>query len=268
MLKCLTLAILICGVAATAQAKDVYVVQIPFESDRIVTANPCTIFSWVSSILALNPTSTAGDVRLLGVSNGSMRSDPHVATVAPGQMAYLDAVGENWVPADGTPSVIVLHLNIADGLILTPRLEPVGTSYSGPCPSGGDGGNLPQVRGYLRLPTVNALVPAGTPQAFAGADLEDLINVSYATVYNAGTTTADAQIAVYRGCDGQLLGSQNVTVPANTVMQFPASGPYECDTRTGRYIVVTSDQPGFAIVSVSDDDPFKKMSMSVLGPNE
>jgi hypothetical protein len=268
MLKCLTLAILICGVAATVQAKDVYVVQIPFESDRIVTANPCTIFSWVSSILALNPTSTAGDVRLLGVSNGSMRADPQVATVAPGQVAILWAVSENWVPVDGTPSIIVLHLDIADGLILTPRLEPVGSSYPGPCPTGGGVVAPPQVRGYLRLPTVDALVPAGTPQAFAGADLEDLINTSYATVYNAGTTTAHAEIAVYRGCDGQLLGSQNVTVPANTVMQFPATGPYECDTRSGRYIVVTSDQPGFAIVSASDDDPFKKMPMSVLGPNE
>jgi hypothetical protein len=266
MLKRLTLAILICGVAATVRAKDVYVVQIPFASFRTVTADPCTMFSWGSSILAVNPTSTAGDVRLLGVSNGSMRADPQVATIAPGQVANLDAVSENWVPADGTPSVIVLHLNIADGLILTPRLEPAGISYPGPCPI--VGGAPPQVRGYLRLPTVDALVPAGTPQAFAGADLEDLVNTSYATVYNAGTTTAHAQIAVHRGCDGQLIGSQDVTLPANTVMQFPATGPYECDTRSGRYIVVTSDQPGFGIVSVSDDDPFKKMPMSVLGPGE
>jgi hypothetical protein len=250
--------------AGTCVASDKYVIQA--EGPLVHSQNPCMGFQWLTDLLFFNTTSTEQTVTLVGVSNGEAQN-PRPLSVPSNQVVEAPFTDLNWAPV---PYVgpFTAHLSVPAGVLVRSRIEPTGFSVPGPC-SPFPGYEL-LIRGALPLPVFSQLIPAGQAQYFLAADLGHLTNVSYATLYNAATTQATISFEVRRQCNGDLLASESFVVPPNTTLQVPATGDYaECDglPEFGRYVVVTADQPGFAIVSVVDDDPFKKMSMSILAPD-
>ncbi len=252
-------------VASISLAGDRYVLQAA--GPEVMTQNPCTDFMWLSDLYFLNTGSDPVTALPDNVSNGALvQAQP--ALLPPHQIVQVPFVDYNWYPVPAGLGPFVLHFDLPDGVLIRSRMEPYGSSSPGPCSP--IPGNALLIRGGLPIPVFRQLVPAGQVQYFLSSDLGNLNNTSYATVYNAADLPANVSIEVRRYCDGDLISSSALSVPASTALQVPASGDYSSNCfgdGFGRYITVTSDQPGLAIVSVVDDDPFKKISMCILGPD-
>lgn len=103
------------------------------------------------------------------------------------------------------------------------------------------------------------------PQVTLGTDLGERSTRINVGVYNGGSVTATAVIAVRRACNGTVVSSRTVTIAPNTIEQF---GGFESGTSDGcntpapraagwmRYVTVTVDQPSFSYVAnVSEASP-------------
>jgi hypothetical protein len=108
------------------------------------------------------------------------------------------------------------------------------------------------------MPVVRALIPAGKPHVLLGADIggdasgtadDGRTNVG---IYNGGTASATASIELRRGCDGGLLETRSVAIPANEIVQVNGLsnefiGCTDLDMGTYEaFVVVTVDQPSFS----------------------
>ena len=119
------------------------------------------------------------------------------------------------------------------------------------------------------MPVVQTLTSAGVPQVHLGTDIgsADLggtpgngrTNVG---IYNAGSVAASATVELRRACDGVLVASQAVAIPANSIVQLVGfssvfQGCTAIDTAAFEsYVVVTVDQPSFSYaVTLSNDRP-------------
>jgi hypothetical protein len=247
-------------------ARDAFVIQVAGPL-VFLDQDPCTAFEWTTELLALNTTSTVASIDILGTSNGSLPPSAHAAFLAPNSATSLPLNDLGWIPVENTSPVWVLHLDVPQGIIIQSRIEPTGLSFAAPCPAY----ERLLARGDLPLPVMTDLIPPLQAQYFLGADLGDLVNTAYATIYNAAATDGHATVDVFWECDGALLSTVQITIPPNTTLQAAVVGDYGACAATdtiprGRYLVITQDTTGFSVVSVSDNDAFKKMSMSVWSP--
>jgi hypothetical protein len=204
---------------------------------------------WGDDILFYNTGVAPAVVRFLGVSNGSPQGDIPTLTLPAGQPIFLNAtlpVAEQWRPVP-VPPMWVLHLEVPDGVVAESRDEyrlVVGQPV------------IVITSGKVSMPIFRELVAAGRPQVELGTDLGGHDSRANVGIYNAGADSATATIEVRRTCDGAVVDSRTVTIPANTLVQVGGLGtgssadcPLSAAEPWARYTVVTVSQPSFTLVS-------------------
>lgn len=225
------LMVLLSGVA---QARDVYVVRFNTLREPVLSAPPCSSFSYQDHLVFYNAGSSDATVQLRGVSNGTatnpqpLRIPAGKARSSTGSVGGGDAATASWAP-EPQPLLWVVHLEVPDQVQIISKLwvlasePPSCTSF--PVISG---------RAYtgVRMPVVEALTPSGIPQVHLGTDFESDtggiagIGRTNVGVYNASTVAAFAVVELRRACDGSLVASQNATIPASSIVQlvgFPSA---------------------------------------------
>ena len=151
----------------------------------------------------------------------------------------------------------VLHLDVPGGVTVESRDE---VYYEPLC--GAPAEPVRTSTGKVSMPVFRSLTPAGVPQVKLGTDLGQRRTRLNVAIYNAGAVASAVTIDVRNACDGALVDSRTVTIPANTILQvggLNGIGP-ECTSDDAppwmRYTVITADQPSFSYVSsVSEDVP-------------
>jgi len=247
-----------------AQANDAYIVR--FFANGMGTE--CAQSVWTDNILFFNRTSVPATVTLLGVSNGTLRTDaPRELQLPPNRATALRTgpffrTAFIWSPL-GLPPLWVVHLDVPDGVTVESRDEVYAVFV---CGLTDDGLPEPEVAGKVSLPIFRSLVPAGRPQVKLGTDLgyrDSRLNVA---IYNAGTEQANATVEVRRACDDSLIESRHVTLPANTIAQFggfAGTGARCVPELAALYTTVTVDQPSFSYVSNVSEAP---ATLGILPP--
>jgi hypothetical protein len=243
------------AVASSLQAAEFRVVR--FYTVPGFGASPCDpLVGWFSQTLFHNSTDAAQTVRFLGVSNGSPGPNPRPLTVPPHQTVSIQGMRSTlgWEPVQPT-FLWVNTLDVPTGVVVANRVES-GVSY--PCAN-----NHPTYAG-LPLPTVTALVPAGTTQYFLGTDTGTQSNDQVTDarlnigVFNGGLGSATATVKVYCGFPATdhpfpdtLLQTTQFQAPVNTVVQTSVMSSTQaagCPSpgESFWYATVTVDQPSFA----------------------
>jgi len=240
--------------AVAVHAADAYLVR--FAADG--RSSTCASAFWADDILLYNNQATPATVRLLGLSNGTIRPEtPREVTVLPHRVfsiAQAFRARVVWAPLETSP-IWVVHLDIPDGITIDSRDE---VYYEFAC------GTLPEhdrrSAGKVSLPVFRALVPAGQPQIKLGTDLGGRSGRMNVAIYNAGENAATAHVDVRNACDDAVVDSRDVGIPANTILQFGGFrtfGP-DCTTTDAaswmRYTIITVDQPSISYVSNLTDD--------------
>lgn len=250
------------AVTSTARSATVYAIQ--FEGPLTkVSDDPCRYFLWQSQLVFHNSLASSAVIHLLDASNGGRQPGAENVTILAGRTISV-LVGEHgWYPP-APFSVYAVTLDVPEGVVMVDRAEPSGTDTGRPCSP--FPGTPILVRGALLLPTTSTLTAPSEQRTFLAADLGDLTNSVYASVFNAATNPATAVITAYRDCDDAVIGTVTVTIPPQSVQQVAVPGDYSVcigNEPYGRYLTVVVDQPSFTVVSTVDDDPFKKMGMGV-----
>jgi hypothetical protein len=208
-------------------------------------------------------------IALLGVSNGTA-IHPESLTIPPGKVRSSEGSCEGcsapstWAP-DPQPLLWVAHLEIPDDVATLSRLLVLAGS-----PEDCNGFPGPFARTYagIPMPVVRELTPAGRSQTLLGADIggdsggtadDGRTNVG---IYNGGTVSATASVELRRGCDGSLLETRSVVIPADTIVQVNGlsnvfTGCNDLDTGSYEaFVVLTVDQPSFSYsVTLSNEGP-------------
>jgi|PersoiStandDraft_1058852.scaffolds.fasta_scaffold99838_1 hypothetical protein len=250
------------AVSSTARSATVYALQFEGPLTR-VSDDPCREFLGQSQLVFHNSLAATAIIHLLDTSNGGPQAGAQDVAISAGRTISV-LVGEHgWFPP-APFSVYAVTLDVPEGVVMVDRAEPSGLDTGRPCSP--FPGNPILVRGALLLPTTSTLTAPSEQRTFLAADLGDLTNNVYASVFNAATNPATAVITAYRDCDDAVIGTVTVTLAAQTVRQVAIPGDYSfCigSESYGRYLTVVVDQPSFTVISTADDDPFKKMSMGI-----
>lgn len=233
------------------------------------------VIVWSTDGFFYNSALSEARIRLLGVSNGALDPSAPTEFAVPSRSstsltrANLDSA---WRPRNNDP-LWVLRLDVPDGVVVDDALFVRGWSQLSPNPTFNP---IDFKYGKIRLPAFSALTPPNQPQISLVTSLGDpafIPSHSNVAIYNGGATVANATIEVRRHCDDAVVSSKNVTVPANTIIQFanvPAAGSCAEYSRvvppSGVYTVVTVDQPSFSFVSTLANNSNPLTSMSVTGP--
>ena len=234
-----------------AYASDAYFIR--FRTQGRQTPSGASMI-WGDDILFYNTGVAPAVVQFLGVSNGSPQGDVPTLTLPAGQPIFLNAtpVAERWRPVP-VPPMWVLHLEIPDGVVAESRDE---YSLYVPGLPGDIPGLGPVTSGKVSMPIFREVVAAGRPQVQLGTDLGGHDSRANVGIYNAGADTATATIELRRTCDGAVVDSRTVTIPANTLVQVGGLGtgssadcPLSAAEPWARYTVVTVSQPSFTFVS-------------------
>ena len=217
----------------------------------------CHYALWHSDTLLFNTRAVPATIRLLGVSNGPLLPDaPSSVTVAPREVASVLRRARSWAPSGAYSgySIWVVHVDIPDGVVIESRDE---VSYIDAC--------LPEPQvistAKISLPIFRSLVAPNTAQVKLGTDVGSTPARQNVAIFNGGIDVATATIEVHAACDGALMATTSVSIPANTIVQVGGltTGIHECLTGTldyVRYCVITVDQPSFAYVSgVTETQP-------------
>lgn len=201
---------------SAAYASDVYVVDAYALAAKI--PNSCTSLVWDADTVFYNLSNTDAVVTLLGISNGTRNPGfPNTFTIPAGTATSIrQKIGALWHPLSND-AVWVYHLDVPDGVRVDTELFPESTTLFCPRPV-----IVTQPYGKVQIPVFRTLTPAGQSQFIGGLTLGDVPAHMNVAIYNAGETTAHATIQVFRACDARLVASQQVTIPANTIWQFPA----------------------------------------------
>jgi hypothetical protein len=261
--------------AAVAAGNDVFVVRFDTTGSP-APFPPCGGLVYRDELIFHNGGATDATVALVSVSNGAVVSGARALTVPGGRtrssLGYCDgcAATSTWAP-DPQPLLWVAHLDIPEQIQTVSRLLVLAGSTP-TCPS------LPVItaRTYagLPLPVVRSLTPPGVPQVHLGTDIggdaggtpdDGRTNVG---IYNGGSVAASASVEFRRGCDGALLESRTIVIPANAVVQLNGfsnvfEGCTQVDTAAFEvYVVVKVDQPSFSYAVTLSNERFPLLSVS------
>lgn len=223
-------------------------------------SNPIST-SWHDDLIFHNTTAGDAVVRLLGVSNGAIRSDDLMEISVPaGRTVSMWNFWGVWWP-DTFPGFWAVHAEVPDGVLVASR----GEAHS-ECPSPcGRPTNPDPDLGTFAMPVFRALVQSGVPQLHMGADLGAETARLNVGIYNAGAAIGTATITVYPACDDTPLEVRTVRILPNTASQAggfgsakPSCGvPERGQNPWLRYAVVVVDQPSVSyVINVADDLPF------------
>lgn len=244
----LTVAVLSLLVVPLTYARDVYVIGMHARGANVTF---CSWLVWLGDVVFYNTSATEQRVRVVGVSNGTLRAFGHEEIAVPAKSAVSRemTVGSFWYPSNPrldplwmwrveVPDAVRVHSEMRlDEEFCTPSLGP-------------------ESRGEITLPTFDGLVPANEQQVFLGTDVGELPRRVNVGLYNSGSVPASAELRLHRGCDNAVLAATTVAVPANTTLQEQlqsGTAPPRClesGVANGTYVTVTLDQPGLAFVSV------------------
>lgn len=232
--------------AASANAAEVYIVQ---GHARGPILDGIEQLLWSTDAYFYNSGSAAARVRLLGVSNIEFPVAPREFTLEPGRSAALLQVALSF---GAVPPLWIVRADVPDDVDVESILL-VGTiSDNGVTPI-----EIDRYRfGKTRLPVFRELVPAGRRQAHLATFLGPPSRMNVA-IYNAASSAATAHIEIRRHCDDVLVDQRDVSVPADTLIQY---GGFQAEhgecasdvTRTsgpGVYTIVTVNQPSITFVS-------------------
>jgi hypothetical protein len=241
------LGLLTCLVSGAASASEIWTFRFNSLNYRRLT------ISWQDDLIFRNTTDQDAVVRLLGLSNGGIRSDEVRDIAVPaGRTLSLWNLWNRWQP-DTFPALWVVHVEVPDGVLVASR---GGENSQCPSPCGAPTNPFPDL-GAFTMPVFHSLVPAGTQQMHMGADLGTKAARFNVGLYNAGAATATATISVYQACDDTLLESRTLRIPANTAVQpsgigsvKPSCGDADVPGRNPwlRYAIVIVDQPSVSYV--------------------
>jgi hypothetical protein len=217
--------------------------------------------SWHDDLVCHNATGQDAAVRLVGISNGHIRTNETIKIPVPaGRTVSLARRWGVWEP-DSYPALWVVRADVPEGVVVASR-----GGVHGECPSPcGAPTNPSPTLGAFPMPVFQALVAPGQRQVLIGTDAGAQSSRFNLGLYNAGEREAVATVSVYQACDDALLESRTVAVAANTALQVGGFGSAKthCHDADGepntwlRYAVVVMDQPGLAYVfNVVDDLPF------------
>lgn len=124
--------VLLFTIAATAAASDAWLIR--FSSYAAVPGFEGYSVVWQDDVLFFNTNAESVDVRLLGVSNGSMRPAVVPVTLPPGRVTSLNHAqqAETWIPTGGgSPATLyVVHVDIPSGVVVESRNQFSTTSES------------------------------------------------------------------------------------------------------------------------------------------
>jgi hypothetical protein len=146
-----------------------------------------------------------------------------------------------------TGSAWVVQFDVADALVAEGRME----LYNASCGIGVP----PQVTPFtkLHMPVFTRLVPAGEEQVHYSTDLgaaDVRVNVG---IYNAGSRTAQATLAVHQPMWPGTALVQTATIPPDSFVQIGLPHVPPCGNGTPQsstaYTTVTVDQPSLSLVS-------------------
>jgi hypothetical protein len=253
------IAVLSLLVASMTYARDAYVIGMDARGANVTS---CSWLIWRGDIVFYNTSATELRVRVVGVSNGTLRVSGHEEIAVPARSAVSRdmATGGFWYPLDSqglaplwiwrleVPDAVRVHSEMRlDEVFCTPSVEP-------------------ETRGEITLPTFDELVPANEQQVFLGTDVGELPRRVNVGLYNSGPVTSNAELRLHRACDNAVLVATAVAVPANTTLQTQlqsGAAPPPCaepGTANGTYVTVMLDQPGLAFVSVLSNDDVTRLT--------
>ncbi len=231
-------------------AADVYVVQGQATGPAI---DFCNVYKWGGDVLFHNSTQSTQTVTLIGISNGPFPSTAEPTLIVPARKTVsAGAQGRQWLPLPTTANPLwVTHLDVPDGVVVESRIE-IGISSCLTVPP-----NPLPIFGKVSFPVYRGLQPAGVPKVHLGTDLGGMDARNNVGIFNSGTTTANAHIELRQACDDAILGSLDVTLPANTTRQFTlpsvktSCGESATATKPWvTYVMLTVDQPSISFVSI------------------
>jgi hypothetical protein len=239
-------------------ARDVYAIGMHARGANVTN---CSWLVWTGDIDFYNTSTTEQRVRVVGVSNGTLRAFGHEELAVPAKSVVSRemASGTFWYPSSPhldplwiwrveVPDAIRVHSKMRlDEEFCTPSLGP-------------------DSRGEITLPTFDELVPANQEQVFLGTDAGGLPRRINVGLYNAGPLASSAELRLHRSCDNAVLAAKSVPVAANTTLQAQlqsGDAPPPCidpGVATGTYVTVTLDQPGLAFVSVLSNEDVTRLT--------
>jgi hypothetical protein len=248
---------LVLGCAAGLYGGEAWVLRV--STPPLDPFDVCGSIDWRDQLLFYNTTGGPQNVRLLGVSNGSLDPSPEALAIPPRTLVGVTDPGQlNWSPAPPVP-LWLDHLDVPEGVLVTSRLE-AASGFGPPCPA-----QVGPTFGGIPLSVAHALFEPGVPQYHFATDLGTQSSRTNIVVYNAASVPAHAQVALYRGCDGGVAEQRTVTIPPNTAVQETAfrSDEFRC---TGAatpsyvtYVIVTVDQASLSFVTTLSDDELPKI---------
>ena len=235
--------------ATTTNADDVWVLQ-GFAFGQLT---PALFYLWTGDVLLLNPNPTPATIRIIDISNGTLRATNREFVISPGRSTSVNREA-GWSPTANEP-LWVDHLDVPAGVVVESRIS-VGQALSTGGPSMGG------VFGKVSFPAFRALQPAGVTKIHLGTDLEGIPSRNNVAVYNSADVAAHAHIEVHQVCDESRIDSRDLDIPGKTVVQVTGlsthtTGCLNIGTNY-TYVAVTVDQPSLSWVSsLSNADPIK-----------
>jgi hypothetical protein len=218
----------------------------------------CTQSYWTDDVLFFNNSATNARVKFLDATY-PLSADG--IDVKAGHSATLhEQLGTAQDPSAAT-RLGVLHVDIpADVVTMSRMLLFAQQAFPKPpaCPVLAPPFYGPSAYSTVPLPVRTSLAPANLPQVHLGADLAGIESRLSVVVYNASRIPATAQVVLRRGCDDGVLAEQNVSVPANGVVQvfgLSTADDHACaqgnPAGLRRTVTVTVDQPSLSFVTAT-----------------
>jgi hypothetical protein len=262
---------LICG--SPLAASEIYVV-------RFLTpqAESCPGAAYRDQLAFRNTTNQDLTVRALAGSNGyTPPQDP--LTIPAGRsravfIATFDRLGvmNQWTPA--APFVFMVNkLDVPPGIVVQSRGELWGRGLFISCSPFAVG---TEIFGSFQLPIISVLTPANVPQHHLTSEFGTVPSRTNVGVYNGASVAGTARIEIRKACDDQIIETRTITVPAQSVVysvgfknspQSPNCQEFNNTSDYSRYVVVTSDQPGFSFaLTVAESLPPVPLVSSSAAP--
>lgn len=232
-----------------AYGADVYLLTVYAQGPAEIHPDYQVGQSWIDEQRFHNSGPATATIRLLDMSNGAAPGGPTSFDIPAGatRLGFF-------YPAIPAPYLIVEHLDVPSQTVVSSRLEYY-RNVSCILPCGG-----PSMYGWLPLPVIRSLAPAGQEQILLDADLGDALPSRLrVALYNGAAVDGNAAVELRSGCDDQLVQARSVPVPAKSAVivdTLDASLDDGCDqigslASSAFYLRVVMDQPGFAVLSAT-----------------
>ena len=244
--------------ASLALAGDVWVIRI---NALGVQRSDGSSQAWFDQVRVLNAGQVTESFRVIDASNGLVFPINDPLALSPGAtLIPTDGGGEWAIPIP----MAVFHLGVGDDVVVSSRLI-----SSNCCPAIATPPPQPRF-GAIPLPVYDALVPAGQPEILMDVDLPDYSSRVNLALYDGGEVEANALVETVSLCDGRIVSSTTLPVPANSIVQFPVGSPAACLSEGSgegpTYLRITIDQPGFAVAATLANGVDANIPIGVSGP--